>query len=311
MIFPRFFLLILVSSGLAGFPTLLSAAPPEIVGRSAVAFDARTGHVYFRKEENLPTPIASTQKLLTALLVIERGGLDEIVTIAPSDTLAEPTKLYLKPGEKYTRRELLHALLLRSANDVALALARDHSGSTEAFAGAMNARMKSLGARTSHFVNPNGLPAEGQISTARELAAVARVAYLNPTLREIVATREYSFHRADGTDLALRNTNRVLRNWAPCNGMKTGYTRASGHCLVASASLEGRHVIAVVLGSNKASVWSDAQKLLAYGLENRDGHPSEPSETGSSPAAPSTDRPFRPTESAHRTESGNDPVPAS
>lgn len=269
-------------------PSSHAATPPEIVGRSAIAFDARSGKVFFRKDETLAMPIASTQKLLTALLVIERGGLDGIVTIAPADTKAEPTKLYLKPGEKYTRRELLHALLLRSANDVALALARDHSGSAEAFAAAMNQRMKELGARSTNFINPNGLPAEGQISNARDLAVLARVAYLNPTLRSLVATPEYSFRRADGTTVALRNTNRVLRNWGPCNGMKTGYTRASGHCLVASATLDGRHVIAVVLGSNKASVWSDAQKLLAYGLETGSGLSPQPQQSDQ------PTRPYRP-----------------
>ncbi len=288
-------LLHLLLLGVALFPPSLQSAtstpprPPEIFGRSAIAFDARTGKVLFRKEDNLVMPIASTQKLLTALLVVERGDLDERITITAADTQAEPTKLYLKPGETYTRRELLYALLLRSANDAALALARDHSGSIEAFAEAMNRRMSGLGAQKSHFVNPNGLPADGQVSTARELAALARVAYLNPTLREIVATKEYSFLRGDGTRIALRNTNRVLRNWSPCNGMKTGYTRASGHCLVASATLEGRHIIAVVLGSNKASVWSDAQKLLAYGLEL---HPAE-LRFDSAQAAPSG-QPFRP-----------------
>lgn len=275
----------LLAVGLIG--PVEGAPPPDIVGRSAVAFDARTGKVFFRKNENLVMPIASTQKLLTALLVIERGNLDQTVTIAPVDTTAAPTKLYLQAGQTYTRRELLYALLIRSANDVAMALARDHSGSVEAFAQAMNARMRQLGARQSNFINPNGLPADGQVSTARELATLARVAYLNPTLRGIVATKDFSFLRGDGTRLALRNTNRVLRNWAPCNGMKTGYTRASGHCLVASATLNGRHVIAVVLGSNKASVWSDAQKLLAYGLEQ--GGNTNPVD-----AVPANGQPFRP-----------------
>jgi len=244
----------------------VSRRTPVIFAKSAIAFDARTGRVFFRQNENMPTPIASTQKLLTALLVIEAGDLDRLVTIQPEDTLAAPTKLYLKAGERYTRRELLHAMLIKSANDAALALARDHSGSPELFAKLMTARVRRLGGHSSVFKNPNGLPAEGQISNARELAAIARTAYFNPTLREIVSKPSYTFIRADGRAIHLRNTNRVLREFPPCNGMKTGYTDASGHCLVASATRDGRHIIAVVLGSDKAHVWNDARSLLEYGL---------------------------------------------
>lgn len=246
--------------------TASATGTPSIFAKSAIAFDARSGKVYYRKNDNLPIPIASTQKLLTALLVIEAGDLERLVTIQPEDTLAEPTKLYLKAGDRYTRRELLHALLIKSANDAALALARDHSGSPDLFSMLMTARTRRLGGRSSVFKNPNGLPAEGQISNARELAAIARTAYLNPTLREIVSKPNYVFTRADGRAIPLRNTNRVLREFPACNGMKTGYTIASGHCLVASAAQNGRHVIAVVLGSNKAHVWNDARSLLEYGL---------------------------------------------
>jgi len=240
--------------------------PPSINARSALLFDARTGRVLFRKNENDPMPVASTQKLLTALLIVEAGDLDRIVTITEEDTKAAPTKLYLKAGEKYTRRELLKALLIRSPNDVAVALARDHSGSVEAFALAMNNRIRRLGAKVSNFVNPSGLPAAEQLSTAREIAAVARVAYFNPTIRQIVNMPGYNFRRNNGSTTALRNTNTVLRTNPYCNGMKTGYTRASGHCLVSSATRDNRHVIAVVLGSNKAQVWGESSRLLDYGL---------------------------------------------
>jgi D-alanyl-D-alanine carboxypeptidase (penicillin-binding protein 5/6) len=246
--------------------TSAAPTPPRLQARSALLFDARSGRVLFRHNENLLMPVASTQKLLTALLVAERGDLDEKITIAHEDTLAAPTKLYLQAGESYTRRELLKALLIRSANDVALALARDHSGSVEAFAEAMNRRMRELGGRVSHFINPNGLPAEGQVSTAREMAAVARAVYFNQDLREIMAMTEYNFQRANGSTTHLRNTNRVLRTNPYCNGMKTGYTRLSGHCLISSAARNGRHVIAVVLGSNKAQVWEESDSLLNYGL---------------------------------------------
>ena len=250
-----------------------SAAPPnspfttpKIDARCALLFDARTGKVLYRKNENFPMPVASTQKLLTSLIIVESGDLDEYVTIEPSDTLAPPCKLHLKAGEKYTRRQLLHGLLIKSANDIAVALARDHSGSVEAFAENMTERMHKLGGKISHFVNPNGLPDPQQFSTAREMAAVARAVYFNSTLRSIIALPDYAFERADGSIIPLRNTNRVLRTLPDCNGMKTGYTDLSGHCLISSASRDGKDVIAIVLGSNKAKVWGESEALLNYGL---------------------------------------------
>lgn len=241
-------------------------AEPSISARSAILFDARTGKVLYKKNENLRMPVASTQKLLTALLVVEGGNLDQTVTITSSDTQAEPTKLYIKPGERYTRRVLTTALLVKSPNDVARALARDHSGSVSAFADAMNARVRRLGGNDSNFVNPNGLPAQGQYSTARDMARVARAAYHSSAIREMVSTKYYTFRFSSGRTLSLRNTNRVLRTYSFCNGMKTGYTNASGHCLISSGSYNGRDVIAVVLGSNKANIWPESTALLAYGL---------------------------------------------
>jgi len=252
-------------SGLV-FSAGASIPEPQIQARSALLFDARTGKVLWKKNENDPMPVASTQKLLTALLVVERGGIDEKITIQQPDTLAAPTKLYLKAGEQYTRRDLLHALLIRSANDVAAALARDHSGSVENFADAMNRRIRRLGGRASNFANPHGLPDENQLSTAREIATVARAAYFNRDLRSIMNLTDFPFRRADGSITHLSNTNRVLRTMNECNGMKTGYTRSSGHCLISSAHRNGNHVIAVVLGSNKARVWGESEQLLRFGL---------------------------------------------
>src|SRR5207237_1654743 len=126
---------------------------------------------------------ASTQKLLTALIIAERGYLDQPVTVQLVDTLAEPVKLNIKPGETYQRIDLLRALLVKSPNDVARCLARDYAGSVDAFAEKMNAKAQQLGAIHSHFLNPNGLPIPGQYSTARDLATIARAAYANPMTR--------------------------------------------------------------------------------------------------------------------------------
>lgn len=245
---------------------LLAAEPPPVSARSAVLFDANTGRVLFKKNPDEKRAVASTQKLLTALIVAEAGGLDEKVTIKETDTDVEPTKIYVRPGQSYSRLQLLTALLVKSGNDVARALARDNAGSVTAFAQRMNATMRTLGGECSNFVNPNGLPAESQYSSARDMARVARSAYRNPTLRQIMKTKYYDFVFTTGKTLTLKNTNRVLRHYSFCNGMKTGYTVKAGHCLISSGSYNGKDVIAVVLGSTKARVWEESLELLAYGL---------------------------------------------
>jgi D-alanyl-D-alanine carboxypeptidase (penicillin-binding protein 5/6) len=245
-----------------------AADVPQVYGRAAILFDANTGEVLYKKNDTWRTPIASTQKLLTALLIARAGNLQGSLTVAKEATLQSPVKLYLKEGDHYSRINLLTALLVKSANDVAYALALDNAGTVEAFADKMNAEARRLGAKNSHFVNPNGLPVPNndQYSTARDLACIARAAYRNPTIRDIVDRRAYLFTYASGQSKLLVNTNRVLRGYSFCNGMKTGYTDLAGHCLVASGSYGGKDMIAVVLKSDKAHVWDDCAKLLEYGL---------------------------------------------
>jgi D-alanyl-D-alanine carboxypeptidase (penicillin-binding protein 5/6) len=246
---------------------LQAARVPEISAKSAILVDANTGKVLFSKNDTAQRAVASTQKLLTALIVAEAGDLDKRIEVEATDTNCEPTKIYVKPGQSYTRRELLNALLVKSGNDVARTLARDNAGSVSAFADKMTQRVRSLGGTNSNFENPNGLPAKGQYSTARDMARVARMAYRNPTLREIMKTKNYNFRFSSGNVVPLRNTNRVLRTYSFCNGMKTGYTDLAGHCLISSGSYNGRDVIAVVLGSTKSRIADESARLLAYGLK--------------------------------------------
>ncbi len=224
------------------------------------------GRFSYEKNADAPRAAASTQKLLTALIVAESGYLDQPVTVEQVDTQAEPVRLNIKPGEIYQRIDLLRALLVKSPNDVARCLARDNAGSIEEFAAKMNAKAFALGATHSHFVNPNGLPIPDQYTTARDLALIARAAYANPTIRSIVCLPQLVFRYANGRTRELQNTNKVLKSLAYCNGMKTGYTEAAGHCLVASGTIPGRDVIVVVLGDSKAGVWRDASALLSWGL---------------------------------------------
>ncbi len=244
------------------------AKQPNITAKSALVIDARTGAVIYEKDADVARPIASTTKLITALIVAESGNLNAQVEVEPIDTICEPTKLYFKPGERYARSSLLYALLVHSCNDVARALARDNAGDIPNFANRMNARAAQLGATNTHFVNPNGLPSPGeeQYSTARDLSHIARAAYFNAVLRPIMATQHLQFQFADGKTREYTNTNKVLLRYPLCTGMKTGYTDAAGHCLVSSADDGAGHaVISVCLADNK-SIWNDSQRLLMWAL---------------------------------------------
>src|SRR5438132_624719 len=246
-------------------PPRVSGGAPATGARSVMMVDARTGETLYEKNADEIRPPASTQKLLTALIIAEHGFLDRPVRVELIDTLAEPVKLNIKPGDTYQRIDLLRALLVKSPNDVARCLARDNAGSIEAFAEMMNQRARELGTTHSHFVNPNGLPVPGQYSSARDLSIIARTAYANPTIRSIVCLPQLVFRYANGRTRELENTNKVLRRSPYCNGMKTGYTEAAGHCLICSGSRPGRDIIVVVLGDSTA-VWRDASALLSWGL---------------------------------------------
>lgn len=243
-----------------------SNGAPRIHAASAIVVDATTGKVVYALNADEERAVASTQKLMTALLVSEAGGLDKNVTIQKSDTWAEPSKLDIEPGEVYKKGDLLRILMVKSMNDVARALARDTAGSVEAFAAKMNARAQELGMKNSNFVNPNGLPAAGQHSTARDMSKLAVAAYKVKAIREAVKLKELRWQSPSGEVTVYHNTNRVLSSLEFCNGMKTGYTVAAGFCLVSSASYNGRDVISVVLGDAKEFVWKDSHNLLSWGL---------------------------------------------
>jgi len=244
-------------------------APPPVAAQSAIVVDMATGRVLYAKNADVQRPVASTQKIITALCVLESGNINKPVKIEPTDGQCEPTKLYLKPGEVYSRRELVKVLMIKSANDVGRALARDVAGSQENFSAMMNAYAAQLGMRQSRFQNPHGLPAANQFSTARDMAIAARQAYRTPLLREFMCARETTFTFNSGKTLRLQNTNRVLKTVPYCNGMKTGTTNAAGRCLICTGELDNRAVVVVVLKSNSPNVWKDSEKLLRWALEDR------------------------------------------
>lgn len=247
--------------------SLWPATAPSIRAVSAILIDARTGKTLYQKNADEPRQVASTQKLVTALVVAEKDPLDGSVTISHSDTTVEPTTIGMRSGEVYPRSQLFRAMLVHSANDCASALAHAHSGTLSAFADEMNEMAERCGATHSHFVNPHGLPAS-QHSTARDMARIAFRAYRNPDIREAVALRGYIFHFARGGFTPLSPTDRLLLTDPYFNGMKTGYTEAAGKCLISSYSKNGRDLILVQLGSHAKYIFNDAQKLIGWAMSH-------------------------------------------
>jgi len=242
----------------------------KLIAHGAVLIDAFTGETLYEKNGDERLYPASSTKVLTALLVIEAGNLDGMVVITPEDTQVEPTSIGFKAGEQFSRRELLYALLLKSANDVAHALARDNAGSVEAFAKKMTERAHQLGALHSQFRNPHGLHDPGHYSTPHDLALIVRAAMQQPVYRQYVSTLHHNWLSPRGVT-ALRNSNRLLAGFPGCTGGKTGYTRAARHVLVCAALRDHREVISVVMKSDKYGKWTDSSQLLSYGL----AHPVE------------------------------------
>ena len=275
-------------------PTPAPLAPGELplVAKSAILLDAKTGDVLYEKAADDMRYPASATKILTALLVLEAGDLDRKVTVQIEDTKIEPSALDFKPGEEYTRRQLLFALLLKSANDVALALARDNAGSVKEFAEKMTRRAEELGAKASHFTNPHGLPDPRHFTTARDLALIARFAMQHPLFREIVATPEFKMMRSDELVL-MKNHNKLLGMFPGCIGVKTGYTIASQHVLVSCAIRAGCEAISVVMYSDKLGKWSDSKTLLEHAFEKLGaGAPAtQPATSVPAPTAPDSKPP--------------------
>ncbi|MEM7601790.1 MAG: serine hydrolase [Verrucomicrobiota bacterium] len=249
---------------------------PAVYGRYAAVLDGQTMQFYHKKNAESRTPVASTQKLVTALLVCNDGDLDRLVEVPREVYEVEPTVVGVKPGERYSRRQLLTSLLVKSGNDIAATLAIDNAGSIEAFAEKMNTYAKYIGMEDSNFVNPHGLPAEGQYSTARDIAIAAFEAYQVPDIREMVNKPIYEFVFNSGDKRMLYNTNKVLTSFEGCNGMKTGFTYAAGNCLVSSAKVDGRDRISVVIKSARPQVWEDSKKLLNWSLDLEFTGPLQP-----------------------------------
>lgn len=208
-------------------------------------------------------PPASLTKVLTAVIAIESGRLDEKVTVSATAPLAGGSALYLKAGEVYTLSDLLYAALLVSANDAAAAIAEHLGGSIEGFSDIMNTRAAQLGMKNSHFNNPHGMPETGQFSTAEDLSILGRHAAKLPLFLSMAKTPR---HTLEGGKTVV-NQNKILGTNGVLAG-KTGYTDEAGQCLLTIAERDGLTLVSVVLGSQGTNMWSDTTTLLQYGFNN-------------------------------------------
>ena len=251
---------------LAAVLVLLAAAPAsaEEVGTSAMAcviIDTASGRVLLSHNASSPLPMASTTKVMTALLALELGDPDAPVTCSRNAFGVPGTSIYLSEGETLTLREMLTGLMLASGNDAAVAIAEHIGGTAEEFCRMMTARAAELGCRNTVFLTPHGLPCEGHYTTAQDLALIAREAMQHPLFREIVGTTRATIPwEGRGYDRVLNNKNKLLTTYEGATGIKTGYTRKAGRCLVFGAQRNGMEIIGVVL--NCPDWFNEAARLM-------------------------------------------------
>lgn len=230
-----------------------------ISAEKAILVDAQTGRVLYEKRADERSLIASTTKIMTALVVCEQCNVLDRIRIPKEAVGIEGSSLYLQEGEVLTIQELLYGLMLHSGNDAAVALAIYCGGTVQGFAELMNDKAHVLGLENTHFENPNGLDSPGHYSTARDLATLSAYAMQNPIFRQTVSTKSVNI-----SGRHLRNHNKLLWRIPSVDGIKTGYTKAAGRILVSSAMREGRRLVAVTI--NAPSDWSDHEKLIADGF---------------------------------------------
>lgn len=236
-----------------------------VSARSAIAIEASSGNIYFQKNANERLPMASTTKIMTALVAIESYDVQKIVDVSPLAVGVEGSSIYLYPNERLSLYDLLCALLLESANDAAAAIAIEIGGSITGFADMMNKKADELGLKDTSFENPHGLDGEDHYTTAHDLAIISLAAMQNQTFREIVSTYKKSIpqNNTQGARL-LVNHNKMLKNYDGAIGIKTGFTKKSGRCLVSCAKRDGVELICVTL--NAPNDWQDHENMLNLGF---------------------------------------------
>lgn len=277
-------IIVLVLINTAPVVSFGATEPPVILAETAIVIDAKTGEVLYDKNMNEQQEPASTTKVITALLALENLDINQTVTIDAETPFTEGSRVYLLEGENVRVEQLLYALLLESANDAAVALGKEISGSIPAFAERMNKRAAELGAKNTNFINPNGLHEEGHLTTAYDLATIAKEAMKNEKFRELVTTYRYVIPATNKQDTRyLYNTNRMIYDektkvlvngvqrvakYEGSTGIKTGYTSHAGGCLISGAIRGDMELITVVMKSTDEGRFADSIALLDYAFEN-------------------------------------------
>jgi len=253
-------------------PTSVYANEPDVAATAAILMDAKTGRVLWEKNAHTPLAMASTTKIMTSILAIESGKLDETVTVSKAAAAAPRMKMYLSTGENIRLGDLLLALMLESSNDAAVAIAEHIAGDVPGFCAMMTQKAKELGAKNTIFETPNGLDGTEHHSTAYDLAMITRYALEVPGFIQLINTHEAAFS-SDTKSYHMMNKNRLLHEFEGANGVKTGFTNKAGHCFVGAAKRGDMQLISVVLASGwgdkgRAQKWIDTKDVLNYGFDN-------------------------------------------
>ncbi len=255
--------------------TIANAKEVTVSADSAILMDAKSGRVLWGKNIHKERPMASTTKIMTCLLALEKGNLSDTVTTSRRASLAPKVKIYLQSGEQEKLGDLLYALMLVSANDVAVAIAEHLGGSVENFCSEMTAKAKELGAMHTVFETPNGLDAQNHHSTAYDMAIITKYALQNEQFLSIINTKNVNIQSVNRKyrNYNLSNHNKLLNELEGANGVKTGFTNGAGHCFVGSAKRGDMQLISVVLASGwgnrgKQAKWIDTKVLMNHGFAN-------------------------------------------
>lgn len=244
------------------------AAHADVVrSKAAIVMEASTGRVLYGKNPNLKLAPASTVKLMTAMVALDKVDINEVVIISEKASAVPPIKANFKTGEKVTVKTLLYAALMRSANDAAFALAETVAGSEEKFAELMNEKALSLGISDTRFINSTGLPGQGQYTTVYDLSRMLRHALRYPLIKEIISIKESNITTEDGRAIFLKNINKLLWEDDSMLGGKTGYTRQARHCFVCAGHQANETVIVAVMGApDRETLWKESESLLGKGF---------------------------------------------
>lgn len=252
-------------------------ASPAIKSPSSLLMDSTTGQILYGTNENQKYYPASTTKILTALIALEKSELDEIVTISknvPYSIEKGSSQIYLIPDEKLTMEQLFYALLVESANDAAVAIAEHIAGSEEDFVKMMNEKAETLGALNSNFTNSHGLHSTQHYTTAYDMVLITREAMKNQIFRKVVMTLQYTIPETNKQQTRyLYNKNKLIKEnseyyYENCIGIKTGYTNQAKNTIVSGINKDGKELITIVLNANGAECYTDTIALLDYGLNN-------------------------------------------